>query len=224
MGEIAERIREIGQLRINILSFRPIIFSVLPAILLCLFVKFQPWVSSWAMMADPIVYLGGEVYTGAISNLGAIMWMCSASIALFSGIILLRSENTNKIGKFLLHIGALTAALSIDDYFLIHDVVAPHFGINEKVLYLFYASFSAFIFFRFPHEILVTDNFLLLLGFFLFGASIFLDVTPFSGPTVGFLEDAFKFVGIVAWSTYLVRTSWMTLSLNNPPLNYGKAS
>ncbi|TQV78342.1 hypothetical protein [Denitrobaculum tricleocarpae] len=224
MGVIAEKIHDIGRLRIKIRSYRPIAFSVLPAILLCLFVKFQPWVSPWVMMADPIVYLKGEVYTGAISNLGAIMWMCAASIALFAGVVLVRMQNSTEYGKFLLHLGILTVALSFDDFFLIHDVIAPYLGIDEKIIYALYALFSVFIFLRFPREILTTDNFLLLLGFFLFGASIFLDVLPFSGPTVGFLEDACKFVGIVAWSTYLVRASWMTLSQNKPILKYGKES
>ncbi len=224
MGVIAEKVQDVGRIRIKIRSFRPIVISILPAILLCLFVKFQPWVSPWAMMADPIVYLEGEIYTGAVSSLGAIIWMCAAAIALFAGVVLVQMQSAAEFGKFLLHIGILTAALSVDDFFLIHDVVAPHFGINEKFIYSLYALLSAYIFFRFPREILKTDNFLLFLGFFMFASSILLDVTPFSGPTVGFLEDACKFVGIVAWSTYLVRTSWMTLSQNKTILNYGKDS
>lgn len=192
----------------NLLAFiPPVLFMAI------LYIIGEPYI--YQVMTDPIGLLNGEVWSGLGSNLGVFIWACSASIAVFAGLHVCNSQPEKKsLGEFLILLGGLTFVLSFDDLFLVHDIILPHFGIHEMVTYSIYALTGCFILFRYLKLISSFPNILFLTGGSLFAASIFLDLIP-PTPTIGFFEDAFKFVGIFVWSVYLIQMSKVALTSEN---------
>lgn len=174
-----------------------------------LYVIGEPFI--YETMTDPITSLNGEIWTGFGSNLGVFIWACSAAIAIFSGLSLIYSTGLKQESYFLIIFGLLTLVLSLDDLFLFHDLVLPHFGISEYVIYVFYALTGFYILFKYLKLISQNENLLFYIGGTLFCFSIVIDVLPAS-PLLGFFEDAVKFVGIFAWSGYLARTSFIFIN------------
>ena len=97
--------------------------------------------------------------------------------------------------------------LSLDDLFLIHDVVMPHFGLSEYIIYFMYAFVGLLILVKYIKVISKTENILFYIGGILFCSSILIDMLP-PLPTMGFFEDGMKFIGIFSWSAYLLKTSY----------------
>ncbi|OLQ73135.1 hypothetical protein BIT28_25245 [Photobacterium proteolyticum] len=186
-------------------------FIFIPSTLFVCFLYYlgEPYI--YEIMSDPITYFDGEVWTGFGSNIGIFIWASSSAIAIFCGIATLHAREDNTKPKFLILLGLLTLLLSLDDLFLIHDIILPHFGISEYIIYTFYAFSGLYIVFKYLNIISKTENFLFFIGGIMFCMSIFIDVIP-SSPLLGFLEDAVKLIGIFAWSGYLIRTSLLFLN------------
>ena len=74
-------------------------------------------------------------YTGAISQIGALLWCAAASICFFSSRLLAGSP-----ARFLRCAGLLTTVLLVDDMFLVHDQVFPqYFGLHQQLPIVAYA-------------------------------------------------------------------------------------
>ncbi|MCG7588635.1 hypothetical protein [Photobacterium sp. OFAV2-7] len=185
-------------------------FIFIPSTLSMLFLAFlgEPYI--YESMSDPILYLDGEIWTGFGSNMGILMWACSAAIALFCGTVMLSTATKKQEPYLLILLGSLTLLLSLDDLFLLHDAILPYFSIKEHVIFAIYAFLSLFIIFKHLNVISQTENFLLFIGGTLLFISICIDILP-KPPFLGFIEDAAKFIGICAWSGYLMRTSFLML-------------
>ena len=113
--------------------------------------------------------------------------------------------------------GLLTLCLGLDDAFLIHEQVMPHFGIRQRIVLTTYGCFTLgyLIFFR-RLIILETRYRLLVLALLFFATSLVLDVfEPFDYYLVLF-EDGFKMVGIVTWTTYFVSVADRAVNSANP--------
>ena len=84
---------------------------------------------------------------GLISNIGYLLWMSSASIALFTSFLGLGNKG-NHAKSFTRYGGCFSLFLCIDDMFLLHDRYIP-----EEVLYPVYGTLAiillnrSFIFF-----------------------------------------------------------------------------
>lgn len=191
------------EFRINIGS-KVNLFALIPPILFMggLFYIGEPYI--YQVMTDPVGLLNGEVWSGAGSNLGVFIWSSSASVAIFSGYIL---KNDDK-GAFLFMLGSLSLFLSLDDLFMFHDIILPHFGIHELFVYILYAFIGCFILIRYLSIISHSNNFFFIFGGTLFCLSIVMDLLP-PTPILGFAEDAAKFIGICSWSFYLMITSYL---------------
>ncbi len=149
------------------------------------------------VMRDPIALLRGAVYAGCVSNLGILIWGYSASVFFFAGT----QSRVRGLSVFLFWSGLLTALLTVDDFFLLHEKVIPLlFGVSEKITYIFYGILTLIYLIIFRGHILKNYLPVLLPAFFFFTVSLILDNFIDSAPPM--LEDGAKFFGIVTWAFY----------------------
>jgi hypothetical protein len=125
-----------------------------------------------------------------------------------------QNGNLSASKRFLMHSAILTAILVLDDIFLFHEEIAPlYLHLDELVVFAAYMLVGVGFVSLNWREILTSEYALLLLAFALFAASIALDAVPKEALPEGFfweqlelfLEDAFKFAGMVTWLLYYAR-------------------
>ena len=154
---------------------------------------------------------GTPAGVGLLSNLGYLLWLAAAAVALFTAY----SEQPGVRGKqyeLLACGGWFSFILCIDDMFLLHDRY-----IGQTFLYVVYMVFAALIATRYRRQLMASRGELFLLAVALLGASIGLDQfqrdLPFKYETVQLVEEGAKFLGIATWVLYWWQAS--TQSLNN---------
>ena len=110
---------------------------------------------------------------------------------------------------FLFWSGLITSVLLLDDFFLLHDALIPRYlGLSEKVIFLGYGIVTAWYLLRFRHIVLGAEYAVLFVALVGFALSILIDAfqSRWPSPWRILFEDGFKLLGIVSWSTYLIRT------------------
>ena len=154
---------------------------------------------------------GTPAGVGLLSNLGYLLWLAAAAVALFTAY----SEQPGVRGKqyeLLACGGWFSFILCIDDMFLLHDRY-----IGQTFLYVVYMVFAALIATRYRRQLMASRGELFLLAVALLGASIGIDQfqrdLPFKYETVQLVEEGAKFLGIATWVLYWWQAS--TQSLNN---------
>ena len=154
---------------------------------------------------------GTPVGVGLLSNLGYLLWLAAAAVALFTAY----SEQPGVRGKqyeLLACGGWFSFILCIDDMFLLHDRY-----IGQTFLYVVYMVFAALIATRYRRQLMASRGELFFLAVALLGASIGIDQfqrdLPFKYETVQLVEEGAKFLGIATWVLYWWQAS--TQSLNN---------
>ena len=159
---------------------------------------------------DPLGFTDIPVYTGVLSNLGAVIWSGAAAVCFFSYGISQTRAGGGASPHFLLAGGLITLLLLLDDFFMLHEVVFPeHVGIPEDVVYTTYAVLLLGFLVWFRATILQTDYLLLALGLAGLGFSIGVDLiaSMVSLPGLYVFEDGAKLFGIVSWAAYFVLVS-----------------
>ena len=131
------------------------------------------------------------------------LWSATSSLCLVSGLAVFRRRELGDSPLFLIAAGILTAMLALDDAFLIHERVAPtYLHVPQIGVFAAYAGSMAAFLVYFVLRILRTDFLLLGIALGFLGLSMAVDaVLPFSNRET-FIEDSFKFAGIVFWLTY----------------------
>ena len=154
---------------------------------------------------------GTPAGVGLLSNLGYLLWLAAAAVALFTAY----SGQPGVRGKqyeLLACGGWFSFILCIDDMFLLHDRY-----IGQTFLYVVYMVFAALIATRYRRQLMASRGELLLLAVALLGASIGIDQfqrdLPFKYETVQLVEEGAKFLCIATWVLYWWQAS--TQSLNN---------
>ncbi len=154
---------------------------------------------------------GTPAGVGLLSNLGYLLWLAAAAVALFTAY----SGQPGVRGKqyeLLACGGWFSFILCIDDMFLLHDRY-----IGQTFLYVVYMVFAALIATRYRRQLMASRGELFLLAVALLGASIGIDQfqrdLPFKYETVQLVEEGAKFLGIATWVLYWWQAS--TQSLNN---------
>ena len=147
---------------------------------------------------------------GLLSNLGYLLWLAAAAVALFttySGASGIRGKQMELLACG----GWFSLILCIDDMFLLHDRY-----IGQTFLYLVYVVFAALIATRYRRQLMASQGELFLLAVALLGSSIGIDqfqlALPFDYETVQLVEEGAKFLGIATWVFYWWKAS--ALSLN----------
>ncbi len=169
--------------------------------------RFQTATSLSSLVLDPAFLSGHPWYTGAISNLGILVWAMGVAFALAGAWVAKRIGRTS--AAHFLAVGAFaTLVLLFDDVFRFHT------GPLNRLLGSKTAAQGVVIFpvgvwlALFYKDVLRTRWFLLLVALGSLGASVSLDIvlSP-TGDTALLLEDGLKFLGILTWSFYFAATA-----------------
>jgi hypothetical protein len=148
------------------------------------------------------------VYIGLVSNIGVLFWSAAAAISVFTGFVMNRVKKDKASGGFFLLSGLLSSVFLADDFFMIHDIIFPDYlGINDHFIYLVYFLILLVIFLKHRRFLLKRSPWpILIASFFLMGVSAVIDMDFLPGGID--VEDTFKIFGIVAYSAYMVSTSY----------------
>jgi len=160
-------------------------------------------------------------FAGLVSQLGGLFWASTLAICVFTLFILKRQDPAAR--RFLIQAAILTAILLFDDFFLFHEDIGPDYlGIGERIIVLAYGLFAVFFLFSNFREILSSEYLILGLALVLFGLSVFMDgahlenVEQLKGllneQSSTFLEDGFKFVGVITWLVYFSRYTYQKIN------------
>jgi hypothetical protein len=169
-----------------------------------------------------VTYTGDETHSvvvGILSNLGVLLWCASAAICLFAALALRDPGST--AARFLLCSAALSAYLLIDDFFMVHEELAPRYlGLHEKAVMAALGAATCAYLLAFWRLIAQTQFLVLALAVGLLGASAAIDTLrdtlPWRWATIGgweyFFEDGAKWLGIALWCSYHVRTAHQVMA------------
>jgi len=159
---------------------------------------------------DPIAILGGNPFIGVISNIGILFWSATAAICIFASK---SNPDKKEFSSFLLFSGLLTFLLLFDDLFQLHEKIDDYLYVHEYTAYVIYFILISIYLAKF-HKIIISTEYMVL-----FIACCFLSLSVLADMLLSYfvtqrdikflVEDGFKLFGIVTWSVYFIRTSFM---------------
>ena len=156
---------------------------------------------------DPLSIMDAPVYIGILSNLGILFWTAGAAICFFSAAIITYINHKSQAFYFLLFGGIITMVLLCDDFFLFHEKVFPEYlNTSEIQAFIIYFLMIVVYLIFFRKKIMTTDFLILGISLLGFAISVTIDeifVNHFTGKFL--VEDGFKLLGILSWSTYFTR-------------------
>jgi hypothetical protein len=159
---------------------------------------------------DPAQELG--VLSGIFSFFGILMWAAATACCAVGRVFLTRTSRSHRLRPWFLASAVLSGALTIDDTFLIHDLVLPEYvGIPEVLVALAYSAAIAWYLVRFRRELLDrSDSAVFVASVLLLGSSLAIDVAvmligPFPYDTT--VEELPKLLGITAWLYFWFRAT-----------------
>lgn len=200
--------------RAGLSRLRPLLPLVGIWFLGCLFLVglvLQRQVPYGELLLDPNSLNKVPWYTGLVSNLGILCWTTATSTAFF-GSWLARYGGRPAAATMLGRGGLLSTVLLLDDLFQLHVAVKPLFGVSKAMVYVVYLAVAGWWVLTQQREIRRTRSELLLASLFAFGGSVFVDQFGSRLPLLNdeallLVEDACKFLGVLAWAQYFVLTS-----------------
>ncbi|MDP1700047.1 MAG: hypothetical protein Q8L53_03675 [Aestuariivirga sp.] len=157
---------------------------------------------------------------GSVSSLGAFVWGASASTCFFT-VFVFRSLGFRYGYVFLLCSGLLSLYLMLDDFFVIHEALAPSYlGVQQMVVVGALVLIVLVYLIVFGRLILASNFVMLLAALSFFALSVVIDQSPLAGvlkSNIGdwedFIEDGAKLLGILCWYAYFIDTSrWLLLN------------
>lgn len=184
------------------------IMAVLVPVAVSLAAYLQPFVPPRLLFLDPLVAAMETdacctTYLGIVSTFGILFWVTTAAVCLFTAFVLHAQGANRRIWEFAAMAGLLTAWLALDDAFLVHENIAPKFGIPQIAVLLFIAAFAMAYVAKCWRVILSLDAVMFGLAVGFLAASVGIDVVHVSTSDIHFLaEDGAKFVGIVCWTWF----------------------
>lgn len=156
---------------------------------------------------DLAAIAGVHPLAGFLSNIGILLWCAAATVCLCAAYVARRRGDT-RVSRFLFFSGLFTAVLLCDDFFLVHEQLAPSYlGLHEDVVVASYALALLCYAWVFRAEIWRTEFGLLFAAAAFFAVSIGLDALNPGGRYHLFIEDGAKLLGLANWLAYYLRTS-----------------
>ena len=157
--------------------------------------------------------------SGILSSFGVLLWCATVSICLFGAMAIRRRNDRGKLG-LLLSSAALSPSLLADDFFMIHDFLAPvYFRFHEHFIFMSLGAAVLMYLFAFRKIIFQTafGGLLLALGFL--SVSVVTDTVlePWFrqlGDWHYLFEDGSKWLGIACWCGYYSSTSYKLVMEN----------
>jgi len=172
-----------------------------------------------SVAADPLVVADGPVYAGVLSNMGVLVWWTGASAAAILAPLLWR-EGDRRAGRAVLALGAVTVVLAVDDLFLLHEQFGPNvLGVAQDTILAGYALGVVIVLVALRRFIAASAWPVLAVALVAFSTSVVADVLAEEETGLhSVIEDGAKFVGIAAWTVFLVHAGWCRLRPADPPV------
>lgn len=159
---------------------------------------------------DPAAITQSRPYIGLLSMVGVMLWAAAVAVSLLGvaaiGQRAVRGQRQAIL--FLTASAAFSLILGIDDTLMLHEQIFPNrFNWPETTTYLAYILAMATYIIQFRQQI--SSGLRLALGAtcLCWGISIGIDSVLPDGDWITFIEDGFKFVGIVNWLVYCSHSS-----------------
>ncbi len=180
------------------IRFLALVFA--PPLVIMGAVFLQPWVEPAALLLDPMAIARDPArccafYSGAVSNLGVVLWAAAAAVAAFAAWLV----RDPREGRFFVATAALTAVLMVDDLFMLHEEALPDLGVPEPVVYGVYLAMAGVYGLVYFRKILSARAALAIMAALAMAASVIEDQTKLLWPIHGFVEDGAKLGGIYCW-------------------------
>ncbi len=159
-----------------------------------------------ALLLDPNTYNRLPWYTGMVSSLGVLGWTVAATAAATGARLSLLADRL-AAARFLRAGALLSILLLLDDLFQLHVVVSQALGQPKLGFYLAYALLGTAWVVEHRDEALRTRwPMMVAAGVVLAGSATVDQILPRSEAAL-VVEDALKFLGILAWAQYFVMTT-----------------
>ena len=194
-----------------------VILATVPASVLVTFIAFQPWIHPHDLFPDALAVAkaaakAGEAccprWFGFVSNLGILLWAGTAAVCFLTSLVLHYVPKRKYHAFFFLSGAILTAWLTLDDMYQIHE----RNGLDYLVAV--YALLVLIYLISFRRVIGESGILLLILSLVLFMMSTLIDYFYPKEDTIIWLtlgEDGSKFVGISLWAAFHLRAAWLNI-------------
>lgn len=177
--------------------------AVLPLVVIT-FLGLQHQVHFSRMTRDVAAIARIHPLSGFLSSLGILLWWTSASLWLFSAGVY-RTLHLQKLFRFALATGSLSAYFALDDLYQLHESIAPNYlGVPEKWVFAILAVWTILYLLLYRQQWLKKNGTWMLFAVALLGASLMMDAVLETqltqlGQWSYLLEDGAKWLGIVCW-------------------------
>ena len=161
------------------------------------------------LLSDPAEVEKIPWFTGAVSDLNLFVWAAGAALYLVAALGL-RYRNRS-LAHVVMWLGLFTVVLTLDDRFLLHEIVLPWlFGLPEIVVFAAYAVGAVVIVVTFRRVLVVQPELsILVLGLLGLGVSVFLDVFGPDADLRRVVEESAKLVGALGWALFQPPSSFI---------------
>lgn len=172
---------------------------------------------AWLLFGDAREMVSAPIYAGWLSDLGVLCWIAAAAVATFT-VLAVDSPALHTRHQTCLGVAAgITVMLALDDLWLLHENAWPAMGVPSAIVYGVYGLSVLCWLVYYRSELWSGAPRNLGIGLALFSLSVGLDVVPEGlrpfGEWHALVEDGAKWLGIVAWSLWMVGRSLVLLQL-----------
>ncbi len=154
------------------------------------------------LLSDPAELAETPWYLGGLSNLTLKVWAGSVALSAIAATGLWPVDRP--LARALFWLAGVTAVFTLDDQFLLHEVVFPEeLGISENVVYAAYVGLLALAAWKVGPALLAhPDASVLAVGAAAFGCSVGLDVVGWDISGRRQAEEGFKVLGAACWALF----------------------
>ena len=195
-------------LRRQLRSLTPLAVLWLVGLVVLLAAEAQTAAPLQLLFLDPARLTGSPWYTGAMSNLGIMVWTSSVAFA-SAGAWVAHRIGRASAARFLT-VGAIaTLILVLDDAFQLHAVAIKHaIGGSKNIAQILVVLPVVVWVVVFFNDIMRTRSALLFAALGSLAGSVLMDLLfALDGDSQFLIEDGMKFLGILAWAQYFAITS-----------------
>lgn len=149
---------------------------------------------------------------GALSSMGILLWTVAASAGILASTILRRRQTEEAVadGWLMLALGLFSSVAAIDDQFMLHESLW-RLGLPQWLYPIAYGGSILLLMIAFRNLLVQRDVVIFLMAVTLMALSVLSDTaTDVLGLGSSFesaFEDSLKSLGIVMWTTYIMRAS-----------------
>jgi hypothetical protein len=148
------------------------------------------------------------IYVGLFTNIEILLWCITATACTITSVYLRDLCCEGRIAGMLFGFGILIYVLMLDDFFQLHERANKELKQAELFISGAYLISTLYLVVRFWRVLLTTRYGILAVAFACFAASMTIDLmsdyTEYKIAYGAALEDAFKALGIVGFSTYFI--------------------